>query len=816
MPEKPYDHKEIELKWHEQWKDAGIYKADPHTTKQRYYVAEMLPYPSGRLHMGHVRNYSIGDALARYMWMRGYDVLHPMGWDAFGLPAENAALKNNRHPREWTVENIAVMTRQMKRLGFAYDWDREISTCEPEYYRWNQWLFLKLFERGLAYRKKAMVNWCPQCATVLANEQVVNGCCWRHETTKVEQRALEQWFLRITDYADELLRDMDSLEGGWPERVLTMQRNWIGKSEGTEVDFGLEGSADKIRVFTTRVDTIYGATCVILAPQHPLVDRLLPMELKPELKAMIDNAARKGPDDLEKEGLSTGHFAVNPYSGEKVPIWIGNFVLMGYGTGAIMAVPAHDQRDFEFCKQYGIAIRPVIRPADGALADVMHMKEAFGEYGIVEASGEYSGLPSDEARRVMTAKADSSGFGKGAITFRIKDWGISRQRYWGTPIPIVHCEKCGLVPVPEDQLPVLLPLTFEVTGKGRSPLENVPEFINVACPKCGGSARRESDTMDTFFDSSWYFYRYCDPKNDRLPFDPKKIAEWFPIDQYIGGVTHAILHLIYSRFFTKVMRDIGLIANSEPAKNLFTQGMVLKDGFAMSKSRGNVVDPEDMVEKYGADTCRLFVLFAAPPEKDMDWQESAIGGQRRFLERAYRFFTRNVDRATAAPGERSAEDQKALRKLHQTIRKITSDFDNRWHFNTSIAALMELINELYGLEMNLTAASLPKILEALPLLLEPFAPYIAEEMWTDLGRTGPVFRQPWPSFDEDLAREEAAEIPVQVNGKLRTRLTVAFGTPKEDLERLALADPRVKAFTDGKQIVKTVVVPDKLVNIVVK
>jgi leucyl-tRNA synthetase len=816
MPEKPYDHKEIELKWYERWKGSDLYKAEPDTQKQRYYVLEMLPYPSGRLHMGHVRNYSIGDALARYMWMRGYDVLHPMGWDAFGLPAENAALKRGRHPREWTVNNIAEMKRQMERLGFAYDWDREISTCEPEYYRWNQWFFLKMFERGLAYRKKSLVNWCPECATVLANEQVVDGCCWRHETTKVEQRALEQWFFRITDYADELLEDTYKLEGGWPERVLTMQRNWIGRSEGTEVEFQLDGGSEKIRVFTTRVDTIYGATCVILAPQHPLTGELIEADMKPRVKQMIDSAARKDPADLEKEGLFTGRYAVNPYSGQKVPIWIGNFVLMGYGTGAIMAVPAHDERDFEFCRQYGIPVRPVIRPVDGALADAATMQHAFSEYGIVENSGPYSGLPSEEARRVMTAKAKQDGFGEGAVTYRIKDWGVSRQRYWGTPIPIIYCEKCGTMPVPEDQLPVVLPLQIEITGKGRSPLENVPEFMNVECPKCGGKARRESDTMDTFVDSSWYFYRYCDPHNSHLPFDPAKVAEWFPIDQYIGGVTHAILHLIYSRFFTKVMRDIGLISNGEPAKNLFTQGMVLKDGAAMSKSKGNIVDPEEMVEKYGADTCRLFVLFAAPPEKDMEWQEASVGGQRRFLERLYRFFTRNLDRAKEAVGERSAEDQNALRKLHQTIRKITNDFDNRWHFNTSIAGLMELLNELQALEPGLTPASLSQILETLPLLLGPFAPYIAQEMWSDLGRSGPVVRQHWPAYDEELAKEEAAEIPVQVNGKLRARLTVAFGTPNDQLERAALSDPKVKSFTDGKKVVKVIVVADKLVNIVVK
>jgi leucyl-tRNA synthetase len=774
----------------------------------------MLPYPSGRLHMGHVRNYSIGDALARYMWMRGYNVQHPMGWDAFGLPAENAAIARGRHPREWTISNIAEMKRQMHRMGFAYDWSLEIATCEPEYYRWNQWFFLKMLERGLAYRKRALLNWCPECATVLANEQVVDGCCWRHETTPVEQRALEQWFWKITEYADELLRDTyDKLEGGWPERVLSMQRNWIGRSEGSEIDFRLDGSEKRIRVFTTRVDTIYGATCVILAPEHPLAQELLDESGRVRARQMIDARAQKGPGDVEKEGVFTGSFAVNPYSGEKVPVWIGNFVLMDYGTGAIMAVPAHDERDFDFCKTHGLPIGPVIRPVDGELD--LNPKAAFTEEGVVERSGEFSGLPSAEARRRMNQLAEREGFGKAAITFRIKDWGISRQRYWGTPIPVIHCPQCGVVPVPEKDLPVVLPLDVKITGKGRSPLEDVESFMNVTCPKCGGKARRESDTMDTFVDSSWYFYRYCDPHNSDAPFDSSKVAHWFPIDQYIGGVTHAILHLIYSRFFTKVMRDLGLIKNDEPATNLFTQGMVLgSDGSAMSKSKGNTVDPEEMVEKYGADTCRLFVLFAAPPEKDMPWIEASVGGQRRFLERVWRFVTRNVDRAVTSSDP--AADRRALRKLHQTIRKVTEDFNNRWHFNTSIAALMELLNRLQEVEDSLSRSAIDQVLPSLVLLLAPFAPYLAEELWEHLGRTGPVFRQSWPVYDEQLAEEDAAEVVVQVNGKLRARLFVPFGTPDDELKTLALADAKVQPFLDGKQVLKTIVVPDKLVNLVVR
>jgi leucyl-tRNA synthetase len=777
----------------------------------------MLPYPSGALHMGHIRNYSIGDALARYMWMRGYNVLHPMGWDAFGLPAENAALKQNRPPRDWTLANIAHMKTQMQRMGFAIDWNREIATCEPEYYRWNQWFFLKMFERGLAYRKEALLNWCPECQTVLANEQVINGCCWRHETTRVEQRALQQWFLKITDYADELLAGLKALEGGWPERVLTMQRNWIGRSEGAEVDFTLEGTGEKIRIFTTRIDTIYGATCLILAPAHPLVDRLVTNETDRErVKAMIDAAARKDPGELEKEGLFTGHYAIQPFSGAKVPIWVGDFVLMGYGTGAIMAVPAHDERDFEFCHKYGIPVVPVIRPADDQIADGATMKEAFTGYGIVENSREWSGLPSEEARTQMTAYAKVNGFGEASITFRIKDWGISRQRYWGTPIPIIHCPKCGMTPVPEEDLPVVLPLDVKITGQGKSPLESVESFINVLCPKCGGAARRESDTMDTFVDSSWYFYRYCDSRNDKAPFDSEVIAHWFPIDQYIGGVEHAILHLIYSRFWTKMMRDLGLIRNSEPTSRLFTQGMVLKDGSKMSKSLGNTVSPDEMVERYGADSTRLYALFAAPPDRDLDWQEEGVSGVNRFLARAYRFVTRNADRIGNAEGEPNEADRQALRKLHQTIRKITGDFDSRWHFNTSIASLMELINELYSLESNLSPASLREVLKTTTLMLAPFAPYTAQDLWNTLGGATAVFREPWPPFDPALAKEDLAEIVVQVNGKVRGRVQAPFGAPQDEVKKLALDNDKIQPFLERKQIVKTIVVPDKLVNIVVR
>jgi leucyl-tRNA synthetase len=813
MPEKQYDFKQIETKWQRRWKDSALFNAEENSTKPKYYVLEMLPYPSGTLHIGHLRNYTIGDALARYKRMRGFNVLHPMGWDAFGLPAENAAILNKRDPYEWTMFNIENMKRQHRRMGFSYDWSREVTTCDPEYYRWNQWFFLKMLERGLAYRKKALVNWCDECGTVLANEQVVDGCCWRHEGTPVEQRAIEQWFLRITNYADELLNAIGELEEGWPERVLLMQTNWIGRSEGAEIDFKLEGSGQPIRVFTTRVDTIYGATCVILAPEHPLVQELATPELKAQVKRMIDSRAAKDRGDVEKEGLFTGKYAINPYSGEKAPIWIGNFVLMGYGTGAIMAVPAHDQRDFEFCKQYGISIRPVIRPADGVLADAATLKEAYPDDGVVENSGEYSGLPSEEARRVMTAKAETEGFGKAAITYRIKDWGISRQRYWGTPIPVIYCPKCGIVPVLEKDLPVVLPLGIPITGKGRSPLENVPEFMNVKCPKCGEDARRESDTMDTFIDSSWYFYRYCDPHNSSAPFDSAKIAYWFPIDQYIGGIEHAILHLIYSRFWTKMMRDLGLVTNDEPIQRLFNQGMVIKDGAKMSKSKGNVVSADEMIERFGADTGRVFELFAAPPEKEMDWTDAGANGAFSFLGRVYRFVTRNVGQGQPDPTD---ADRKVLRKLHQTLQRITDDFESRWHFNTSIAALMELMNVLLENEKQISLRVMPQVLEKLTLMLEPFAPYLAEEIWEEQGKPGPVFHHAWPVYDPDLARDDEAEIVIQINGKVRGRVFVAFGTPRETLEKQALADAKIQPLLDGKQVVKVIVVPDKLVNIVVK
>ncbi|HWE52718.1 MAG TPA: leucine--tRNA ligase [Bryobacteraceae bacterium] len=824
MPEKIYDHNQIELKWHDRWQaedSASLYKAEENSDKPKYYVLEMLPYPSGALHIGHVRNYAIGDALARYMWMRGYNVLHPMGWDAFGLPAENAAIANKRPPGEWTRANIEKMKRTHRRFAFSYDWDREVTTCEPEYYRWNQWFFLRMMERGLAYRKQALVNWCPLCATVLANEQVVDGCCWRHESTPVEQRALEQWFLRTTAYADELLRDIAQLEGAWPERVLTMQRNWIGRSEGAEVDFFVEGYG-KVRVFTTRIDTIYGATCLIVAPEHEIVAKMVDAEGRAHAKQMIDERAQQGPADVEKVGFDTGLKGINPFSGETIPVWVGNFVLMGYGTGAIMAVPAHDQRDFEFCRKYGINIRPVIRKPDCEIADAAGMTEAFGDYGIVENSGPWSGMESEKARSEMAALAEREGFGKKAITFRIKDWGVSRQRYWGTPIPVIHCPIDGVVPVPDDQLPVVLPRHVEITGKGRSPLDEVPEFVNVSCPKCGGPARRETDTMDTFVDSSWYFYRYCDPKNSTAPYDKAKIDYWFPIDQYIGGVEHAILHLIYSRFWTKVMRDIGLTKQDEPVRKLFTQGMVIRNGTKMSKSKGNVVPADEVADKNGADTARMFALFAAPPERDVDWIDAGVEGIYRFLSRVYRFATRNLPAwEVKADGVRDGSaDALILRKLHQTLRKITEDFNSRWHFNTSIAAIMELVNELYANETHISAPAMGQTIEILTLILAPFAPYLAQELWEEQGYDTPVFKHDWPAFDPELARESEVEIAVQVNGKVRLRMTVPAGLDEVQMASLvqdqAQDDERVQALIAGKTVVKIIAVPGKLLNIVVK
>jgi leucyl-tRNA synthetase len=825
-----YDPAAIEPKWQQRWAaDPTLYAAEPITCgKPKYYVLEMLPYPSGQLHMGHVRNYSIGDALARHMWMRGYNVLHPMGWDAFGLPAENAALKNNTPPREWTLANIAAMKRQMQRLGLGYDWATEVTTCLPDYYRWNQWFFLRMYEKGLAYRKKSKVNWCPECATVLANEQVIDGRCWRHEDTLVELRDLVQWFFRITAYADELLSELDKLEG-WPEKVRTMQRNWIGRSEGTEVEFAVENRDEKIRVFTTRVDTIFGATSVQLAPEHPLVTALAANDagLKVQVARLLEEQKRAREEGdvgaIEKHGVPTGHFAINPYNGELVPVWVANYVLTDYGTGAIMSVPGHDARDFEFAKKYAIPIRRVIAPADGSAEEPE--LPFLSEEGVLVNSGEFDGLTCEEAQKKLQEIAASKGFGEATITFRLKDWGVSRQRYWGTPIPMIHCEQDGLVPVPDDELPVVLPAQIEITQQGGSPLGRVPEFVNVTCPKCGGPARRETDTMDTFVDSSWYFYRYTDAKNAGQPFDPTVAQYWFPIDQYIGGVEHAILHLIYSRFWTKVMRDLGLITNDEPVRRLFTQGMVIKDGAKMSKSKGNVVSPDDMVARYGADAARMYSLFAAPPDRDLDWQEDGVAGVSRFLGRVYRFAMKYAPVARTAAGQQidapTGTSLKLLRKLHQTIAKITLDFEGRWHFNTCVAAIMELMNELQAADAQLAAGEvrppvIRELLRSLILLLAPFAPHLSAELWEESGGEGAVLRAPWPPSNPELAKEDELEIPVQVNGKLVTVVRVPADVGSDTIKAAALAEEKVQSRTAGKTVVKIIVVPGKLVNLVVK
>ncbi|HUN83147.1 MAG TPA: leucine--tRNA ligase [Terracidiphilus sp.] len=845
-----YDPATIETKWQQRWAaDPALYAAEPVTCgKPKYYVLEMLPYPSGALHMGHVRNYSIGDALARHMWMRGYNVLHPMGWDAFGLPAENAALKNNTPPREWTLSNIAAMKRQFERLGMGFDWATEVTTCLPDYYKWNQWFFLRMYEKGLAYRKKSKVNWCPECCTVLANEQVIDGKCWRHEDTLVEQRDLVQWFFRITAYAQELLDGLEKLDG-WPEKVRTMQRNWIGRSEGTEIDFTFERSAkemreeregeitlagnrerEKIRVFTTRVDTIFGATSVQLAPEHPLVTELAAADagLKVQVGRLIEEQkkAREAGDVgmIEKHGIPTGHFAVNPYNGEPVPVWVANYVLMDYGTGAIMSVPGHDERDFEFATKYALEIRRVITsPEPGIEAPTLPFTT---DTGVLVNSGEFSGLTCDEAQKKLQEIAEQKGFGKATVTYRLKDWGVSRQRYWGTPIPMIYCESDGLVPVPDDQLPVILPENVEITQQGGSPLTRVAEFVHVKCPKCGGPARRETDTMDTFVDSSWYFYRYTDAKNAKQPFNPALVKYWFPIDQYIGGVEHAILHLIYSRFWTKVMRDLGLVANDEPVQHLFTQGMVIKDGAKMSKSKGNVVSPDDMVARYGADAARMYALFAAPPDRDLDWQEDGVAGVSRFLGRVWRIVTKYAPVARSGTGSASTTQAegtalKLLRKMHQTSAKITLDFEGRWHFNTCVAAIMQFVNELQGVDARLAAGEVAppvmnELMRTLVLLMAPFAPYLAAELWEELGQEGSVLRAPWPKSDPELAKEDELEIPVQINGKLVTVVRVAADAENKTIEDAALADERVRSRVAGKDVVKVIVVPGKLVNLVLR
>jgi len=850
MDEK-YFPEQIENKWQQRWNESGAFEARANGQRPKFYALEMLPYPSGFLHMGHVRNYAIGDALAWFKRLQGFSVMHPIGWDSFGQPAEQAAIKRGVNPRDWTEENIVHMRGQLQRLGISYDWTREIAAHRPEYYKWDQWFFLKMLERGLAYKKTSQVNWCPKEQTVLSNEQSSGGICWRCGTP-VEKRDLEQWFLRITEYAEQLVADMKQIEAGWPEKVLKRQSDWVGRSEGAFIEFAVKDSDQKIRVFTTRIDTIYGATAVVLSAEHPLLPELLKdSALKRDVEAFAEKVRNQKAirtdltEEGEKEGLNTGVLAINPFSGETIPVWVANYVLIEYGTGAVMSVPGHDERDFEFAQKYSLPIRQVIAPvsheqlraepvATTAGDSSAEMKHSFTDYGVLINSGEWGGKPSDVAIREMADYARDKGFGEAAVTYRIRDWGVSRQRFWGAPVPVVYCDKCEMVPVPYDQLPVVLPQTAAFTGTGESPLAGVAEFVNMSCPKCGGPARRETDTMDTFVDSSWYFFRYLDPKNNDAPFDPEIARHWTPVDQYIGGDSHAVMHLIYTRFWNKFMRDIGLVSFDEPVKRLLTQGMVTNrvgntdEWKAMSKSLGNGVDPDEMIAAFGADATRLFVLFAAPVENELRWSDTGIEGAVRFLRRVYtmvwKWQQRFANDGSEAPETEFSPEARALRrKTHQTIAKITSDFE-QLHLNTSVAALMELFNQLSEFNADPVKASdadvfvMREALEALVVMLTPFSPHIAEEMWEALGHArGLLGEAPrWPIADPELARREELEIPVQVNGKLRSRVIAAPDVSEDDLRAAALADDRVKSLIDGHEVVKVVVVPRRLVNIVIK
>jgi leucyl-tRNA synthetase len=846
-----YKPQQLDAKWQQRWSASRAFEVDADPNRPKFYCLEMFAYPSGYAHVGHVRNYIIGDVMARTKRMRGCNVLHPFGWDAFGLPAENAAIKTGTHPETSTLDNIAHMKGQLQRLGISYAWEREITTCLPEYYKFNQWIFLKMFERGLAYRKRSTVNWCPSCNTVLANEQVIDGACWRCGTPVVA-RELEQWFFRITEYADELLKGLDTL-ADWPEKVVVMQRNWIGRSEGARVKFALAGSPDQsIEVFTTRIDTVFGATFIVLAPEHPHVERFAaassdPTAFRAKIQAFRtqDREARMG----GKEGFDTGRQAVNPFTGQPVPIWVANFVLIEYGTGAVMGVPGHDQRDFEFARAYKLPITIVVQ-REGEPLSAETMTEAHAGAGVLVNSGQYDGLPWEDANRRMTAEARNRGIGEGTVQYRLKDWGISRQRYWGTPIPMIHCPTDGVVPVPYEDLPVALPKIAQFTGRGDSPLAQVADWVNVTCPKCGGPARRETDTMDTFVDSSWYFLRFCDPKNAERPFDPTTAAYWMPVDFYSGGVEHAILHLLYSRFFTRVLRDVGLVNFDEPFKRLLTQGMVLKNGAVMSKSKGNVVDPDDMLQKYGADALRLYVMFVAPPEKEVEWSDAGLEGSFRFLVRVWRIVDhwagilggtagtggkrRTGTSGRPGIGELTAAERSLRRKTHGTIRRVTADIEERMHLNTAVSSMMELVNELYAfsegtahgaparaepapdvVERPETAAVLREAVDALVVMISPFAPHTAEELWQMLGHAGGLAAAEWPSFDAEAARADEVVVPVQINGKVRARVTAPADAAEEQLRELALANSIVRTHTTGKMIRKVVVGKGPLVSIVV-
>ncbi len=843
-----YEPGKVERKWQTYWEESGIFNSAVDEKKRKFYCLEMFPYPSGRIHMGHVRNYAIGDVIARYRRMKGFNVLHPMGWDAFGLPAENAAITHGLHPAKWTYENIEYMKTQLKRMGFSYDWSRELTTCSPEYYKWNQWFFLKMFERGLAYRKASFVNWCPSCVTVLANEQVVDDRCWRCDS-EVVQKELEQWFLRITAYAEELLEGCDELVDGWPEHVLAMQRNWIGRSEGVEMDFPLSEGEGAIRIYTTRPDTLWGATFVCLAPTHPLAETLV------KDRTGLDFIRSKYGVMEEKHGLFTGRHAINPVNGERIPVYIANFVLTEYGTGAIMSVPAHDQRDFEFARQYGLPVRVVIVPQNGGLEEPL--QQAYEGEGILINSGQFSGMKSRDAIREISGYIEEKGLGRRVLNYRLRDWGVSRQRYWGTPIPIIYCDKCGVVPVPERDLPVVLPEDVKLTAAGTSPLQASESFIRTKCPDCGASARRETDTMDTFVDSSWYFLRYCSRK-DEEPLNKENISYWMPVDQYIGGVEHAVLHLLYSRFFTRVLRDSGIVTVNEPFTNLLTQGMVCKETLKcpehgwlfphevndgrcikcgqqiergrvekMSKSKKNVVDPDYLIKRYGSDTSRLFILFAAPPDKDLEWSDRGIEGAYRFLGRIWTLVSRDAEKIKAAKRREAGfiynnlqpatRNSQLFRKTHQTIKKVTTDIEKRLQFNTAIASMMELFNEVSAFtpETDNDWAVLRFSIKNILLMLSPFTPHLAEELWEVIGERRSILEQEWPEWDEEAAREEEIELVIQVNGKLRAKTMVPAGLDDERIREMALGEPKIRKLIEGRTIRKVIVVKGKLVNIVV-
>ncbi|MEI6206519.1 MAG: leucine--tRNA ligase [Desulfuromonadales bacterium] len=822
--EHKYVPKDIEEKWQLRWENDKTFKVSEETDKPKYYLLEMFPYPSGRIHMGHVRNYSIGDVVGRFKRMRGFNVLHPMGWDAFGMPAENAAIQNKSHPATWTYENIAYMRSQLKKMGLSYDWDRELATCDLEYYRWEQKIFLEMFARGLAYKKTSFVNWCPTCETVLANEQVEDGGCWRCDSD-VSLKELDQWFFRITNYAEELLENTFKLPG-WPERVLVMQRNWIGKSFGCEIDFPIENGADAIRVFTTRQDTVFGATFMSLAPEHPRAMELTTADRRESVSAFIDkirktDRIKRTADDFEKEGIFTGSYCLNPLTKARMPIFLANFVLMDYGTGAVMAVPTHDQRDFEFAKKYDLPLKVVIQP-QGETLDPSTMSEAFTDSGIMSNSGTFDGMKSDDAKEAIADYLQSRSAGTKTVNFRLRDWGISRQRYWGNPIPVIYCDVCGVVPVPEQDLPVVLPRDVVFTGEGGSPLAQMESFVRCACPSCGRAARRETDTMDTFVQSSWYFLRYCCPDYQDGILDRDRVDYWMSVDQYIGGIEHAVLHLLYARFFTKVLRDLGYIAADEPFTNLLTQGMVIKDGAKMSKSKGNVVDPDSLIKKYGSDTARLFSLFAAPPEKDLDWNDQGVEGSFRFLNRIWKLVHDRLDEIKgAAPVDVASlgPTERALRRaVHKTIRKVTEDVEGRFHFNTAIASVMELLNTLQPAEPGTpqSSAVMREALQSVILLMAPFVPHITEELWQRMGNTVPLSQTGWPEYDRNAVVDEEVTVVVQVNGKLRSKITVVSGTSEGELESLALADEKVVSFIAGKTVRKVICVQGKLVNIVVE